>query len=191
LEHPGQVINWLELAGQLLDTALERFGDGQGGFYDTADDAERLVTRPADPTDNATPSGASSIINALVAYSALTGEPRYREAAQLALERVAPLISGHPRFAGYSAAAAEALAAGPIEIAISTDDGLSQPLHDAAVLNAPGGTVIVQGRPDEPGIPLLAGRPLVGGQSAAYVCRDFVCNRPVTTTVDLTTVLTR
>jgi hypothetical protein len=27
-----------------------------GGFYDTADDAERLH-RPADPTDNATPSG--------------------------------------------------------------------------------------------------------------------------------------
>ena len=50
---------WLDLARQLLDVALAHFGTGQGGFYDTADDAERLVARPADPTDNATPSGAS------------------------------------------------------------------------------------------------------------------------------------
>ena len=53
---------WLELAGELLDTALAHFGAGDGGFYDTADDAEQLVTRPADPTDNATPSGLSALI---------------------------------------------------------------------------------------------------------------------------------
>ncbi|MFD0786466.1 thioredoxin domain-containing protein, partial [Micromonospora azadirachtae] len=75
---------WLELAGQLLDVALERFAAPGGGFYDTADDAERLVTRPADPTDNATPSGRSAIVAALVTYGALTGAPRYREAAELA-----------------------------------------------------------------------------------------------------------
>jgi uncharacterized protein YyaL (SSP411 family) len=55
---------WLALAGQLLDTALARFAAPDGGFYDTADDAERLVTRPADPTDNATPSGRSAIVAA-------------------------------------------------------------------------------------------------------------------------------
>jgi uncharacterized protein YyaL (SSP411 family) len=64
---------WLELAGQLLDVALTRFGTGAGGFYDTADDAEQLITRPADPTDNATPSGLASVTAALVAYAALTG----------------------------------------------------------------------------------------------------------------------
>jgi uncharacterized protein YyaL (SSP411 family) len=48
---------WLESAKTLLDVALAHFGTGEGGFYDTADDAEKLVTRPADPTDNATPSG--------------------------------------------------------------------------------------------------------------------------------------
>jgi uncharacterized protein len=191
LEHPGQVINWLELAGELLDTALARFGDGQGGFFDTADDAEKLVTRPADPTDNATPSGTSAIISALLAYSALTGEPSYREAAEQALEKVTPLINGHPRFAGYSAAAAEALISGPMEIAIVTDDELAEPLLATAVLNAPGGTVIVAGPSDRYGVPLLAGRPPVDGAPAAYVCRDFVCNRPVTTAADLTTMLTR
>jgi uncharacterized protein YyaL (SSP411 family) len=38
---------WVALAGQLLRTALERFGDPSGGFYDTADDGESLIYRPA------------------------------------------------------------------------------------------------------------------------------------------------
>ena len=51
---------WLDLAGVLLDAAVTHFTDGHGGFFDTADDAERLVRRPQDPTDNATPSGSAA-----------------------------------------------------------------------------------------------------------------------------------
>ncbi len=170
---------WLESAGELLDTALARFGDGAGGFFDTADDAETLVARPADPTDNATPSGLSSTAAALLAYSALTGEARYREAAQQALETVAPLVAQHARFAGYAAAAAEALVSGPYEIAVATDDP-ADVLARRARLLAPPGAVVVAGRPDVPGVPLLAGRPLLRGQPTAYVCRGFVCDLPVT-----------
>ncbi len=176
---------WLALAGELLDVALEHFGTGHGGFYDTADDAEKLVTRPADPTDNATPSGLSAVCAGLVAYAALTGETRYREAADAALETVGPLIGGHPRFAGYSAAVAEAALAGPYEIAIVTPDPAGDPLVAAAHRHAPPGTVVVAGEPDRPGVPLLADRPYIGGAPAAYVCRGFVCDRPVTTVEDL------
>ncbi|WP_407664387.1 thioredoxin domain-containing protein, partial [Micromonospora parastrephiae] len=86
---------WLTLAGQLLDAALEHFAASGGAYYDTADDAERLVTRPADPTDNATPSGRSALVAGLVAYAALTGETRYREAAEAALATVAPIVARH------------------------------------------------------------------------------------------------
>ncbi|MEU4693408.1 thioredoxin domain-containing protein [Actinoplanes sp. NPDC023714] len=172
---------WLELARGLLDVALERFGSGDGGFYDTADDAEKLLTRPADPTDNATPSGLSAICAALVGYAALSGETSYREAADRALTTAGPLIGGHPRFAGYAAAVAEAALTGPYEIAIVTEDrDAANPLVEAAHWSAPGGTVIVVGEPDRPGVPLLADRPLIEGAPAAYVCRGFVCDRPVT-----------
>ena len=181
---------WLGYAGELLDVALAHFGTGAGGFFDTADDAEKLVTRPADPTDNATPSGLSAICAALVAYSALTGETEYRAAADAALETAGPLIGGHPRFAGYSAAVAEAALAGPYEIAIVTPDGLADPLVVAAYRHAPPGTVIVVGEPDRAGVPLLADRPLIGGAAAAYVCRGFVCDRPVTSVDDLVERLT-
>jgi hypothetical protein len=175
---------WLHLAGQLLDTALARFGAGQGGFYDTADDAERLVARPADPTDNATPSGLASVCAALVAYTALSGDTRYAEAANAALETVAPLAGSHPRFAGYSSAVAEAVVAGPYEIAIVTGDGVDE-MVAAAHRHAPPGSVIVVGVSDQPEVPLLAGRPSAQGTATAYVCRGFVCDRPVTTVADL------
>ncbi|WP_127499619.1 thioredoxin domain-containing protein [Actinoplanes solisilvae] len=182
---------WLEQARELIDVALEHFGTGEGGFYDTADDAERLVTRPADPTDNATPSGLSSICAALVAYAALSGEPSYREAADAALATAGPVIGGHPRFAGYAAAVAEAALTGPYEIAIAAPAGQEGPLLAAALRHAPPGTVIVAGAPDRPGVPLLADRPLQSGVPTAYVCRGFVCDRPVTSPDELVTRLTR
>ncbi|MEV4757478.1 thioredoxin domain-containing protein [Micromonospora sp. NPDC049559] len=182
---------WLELAGTLLDAALAHFGAEGGGFYDTADDAERLITRPADPTDNATPSGLSSLAAALVAYAALTGQVRYREAAERALGTVAPIIARHARFAGYAAAVGEALLSGPYEIAIVTDEPGADPLRAAAQRHAPPGAVVVAGAPDQPGVPLLADRSRLGGEPTAYVCRGFVCDRPVTSVEELVAQLTR
>ncbi|WP_026208212.1 thioredoxin domain-containing protein [Catelliglobosispora koreensis] len=173
---------WLTRAKALLDTAIAQFGDGEGGFFDTAADAERLVTRPADPTDNATPSGLSSLVSALLTYTALTSEPEYHQVAQRALESTGALLAKFPRFAGYAAAAAEALLSGPVEVAVTNDESL----YETALMNAPGGAVIVNGQPDEAGVPLLAGRTQ---QHAAYVCRGFVCDRPVTSSVELTTML--
>ncbi|MGK5738420.1 thioredoxin domain-containing protein [Micromonospora sp. URMC 103] len=176
---------WLDLAGRLLDVALERFAAPGGGFYDTADDAERLVARPADPTDNATPSGRSALVAALVTYAALTGETRYREAAEAALGTVAPIVGRHARFTGYAATVGEALLSGPYEIAVVTDQPAGKPLLAAAHRHAPPGAVVVAGRSDQPGVPLLADRPMVDGRPTAYACRGFVCDRPVTDVVDL------
>ncbi len=176
---------WLELAGQLLDTALAHFSDGAGGFYDTADDAERLIVRPADPTDNATPSGLSSMAAALAAYAALTGQLRYREAAEAALGRVAAMAKRHARFVGYACAVGEALVGGAYEIAIVGRGREADAMVAAAWRLAPPGTVIVAGEPDAPGVPLLAQRPIRDGRPTAYVCRGFVCDAPVSSEQEL------
>jgi uncharacterized protein YyaL (SSP411 family) len=176
---------WLDLARQLLDTAIDHFADDKGGFFDTADDAERLVSRPADVTDNATPAGVSSIAAALTAYSALTSDVQKREKAEEALSTVALVARTHGRFTGYAAATGEALVAGPLEIAIATGNRDQEPLLAAAWWHAPGGTVIVAGEPDRPGVPLLEDRPLRDDSPTAYVCRGFVCDLPVTALEDL------
>jgi uncharacterized protein len=170
---------WLELATGLLDAALVHFGDGVGGFYDTADDAEQLLTRPRDAADNASPSGTSALIHALVTAHALTGEGRYRDAAEAALATVAPLMAQAPRFAGWSLVAAVAMAEGPEEIAVVGPAGPERDALAEAARRRPGAVVIVADGPSE-AIPLLAGRTPVDGRPAAYVCRGFVCERPVT-----------
>ncbi len=171
---------WLALAGSLLDSALTHFPAGGGAFYDTADDAEQLVSRPQDPTDNATPSGASALAGALVSYAALAGSGRHREVADAALGRVAQIIGRYPRFAGWAAAVAEASLAGPRQVAVVGGGAAADALRAAAWRSTSPGAVVVAGVPDATDVPLLADRPLVGGEPAAYVCQGFVCDRPVT-----------
>ena len=114
---------WLLEAGALLDFALAHFGDGAGGFFDTGDDAEQLVRRPKDPTDNAAPSGSSALANALVTYSALTGSLEHRSAAEAALVIVSGLGTRQPRFLGWALAAAEAVVSGPVQVAVVGEPG--------------------------------------------------------------------
>ncbi len=170
---------WLDAATSIIDTAVSRFGDGAGGFHDTADDAEQLVRRPKDPTDNATPSGASALVMALVAASALTGSSAYRAVAESAVASVAHVATGQPRFFGWLLASAEALLDGPVQVAV-VGEAASGPLTSLAWRERPPGAVVVSGEPDEPGRALLAERPLIGGAAAAYVCRGMVCDLPVT-----------
>lgn len=174
---------WLTFAGLLLDTVLERFTAGDGTLYDTADDAERLIRRPQDPTDNAVPSGWTAAAGALLGYAALTGSARHRDAAGRALGVVRSLGGRAPRFVGWGLAVAEARLDGPREIAVvgPGDDPGTRALHRAALLATAPGAVVAVGEPGaEEAAPVLRDRPLVGGLPAAYVCRDFTCDTPVT-----------
>ena len=182
---------WLERAGAILELALTHFAADDGGFFDTADDAEALVARPRDPSDNASPSGLSSMVHALSTYAALTGSGRHRDAAEAALASVATLAERAPRFAGWSLAAAESMLDGPVEIAIVGEWSEERDELEARARREPGAVVVVAGGAggaDEP-IPLLAGRTPVAGRAAAYVCRHLVCERPVTTVADLDAAL--
>ena len=114
LHQAGGGARWLGEAARLLELALGHFGDGEGGFYDTSDDAEQLFTRPRSQADNAEPSGSSAVAGALLTYAALTGSNRHREAADAALAAAGTLAAREPRFAGWSLAVAEAAAAGPL-----------------------------------------------------------------------------
>jgi uncharacterized protein len=138
---------WLGLAGQLLDVALDRFADGAGGFYDTPDDGEPLVYRPADPADGPSPSGTFAAAGALLSYAALTGSARHREAALAALGVAAVLGARYPRAAGAGLAVAEAVLSGPAEIAVvgPPGDPRTAGLHRAALLAAPPGAVLALG----------------------------------------------
>ncbi|MFF0433359.1 thioredoxin domain-containing protein [Streptomyces sp. NPDC004327] len=173
---------WLEFAGFLLDIVLDQFTAEGGALYDTAHDAERLIRRPQDPTDTATPSGWTAAAGALLSYAAHTGSEPHRAAAEAALGVVKALGPRAPRFIGWGLAAAEALRDGPREIAVvgAPDDEGFRALWRTALRSGAPGAVIAAGLPDGEEFPLLRDRPLVDGRAAAYVCRHFVCDAPAT-----------
>ncbi|PKW25818.1 thioredoxin domain-containing protein [Phycicoccus duodecadis] len=171
---------WFAAATELLDRALLRFVDDDGTVHDTAHDAPTLFSRPASRSDNAEPAGASALAHALLTAAALGGPTRHRAAAEQALAACGSVATGEPRFAGWALAVAEAVAAGPLQVAVVGDGPDAEALLAAVRRSGSPGLVHVAGAPDAPGIPLLASRPLVDGRAAAYVCRGFVCDRPVT-----------
>ncbi|MFJ7023120.1 thioredoxin domain-containing protein [Streptomyces sp. NPDC101117] len=175
---------WLDFAGFLLDHVLARFVDEESGaLFDTAADAERLIRRPQDPTDNAVPSGWSAAAGALLGYAAHTGSEPHRRAAERALGVVKALGPRVPRFIGWGLAVAEALLDGPREIAVvgpALSDEATRALHRTALLGTSPGAVVAAGAAESDEFPLLAGRPLQQGAPAAYVCRNFTCDAPTT-----------
>jgi uncharacterized protein YyaL (SSP411 family) len=195
----------LDQAGVLLDACLAHFADGSGGFFDTAEDAETLVRRPQNLTDDATPAGQSALAQALLTYAALTGSTLHRAAAEAALGATRVLGSTYPRAAGWGLAAAAALLAGPAEIAIVGADsgggaasgalartlGVMTDLERAAWMSTSPGAVIAVAQSSGPPAwaPLLEDRGAIDGLPTAYVCRQFVCLRPVTTVGDLAAAL--
>jgi uncharacterized protein YyaL (SSP411 family) len=181
--------SWLDAAHGLLDTALTHFTDPDRGgrWFDTADDAEALLVRPADPVDGATPSGASLVAEALLTFAHLAAEPeRYINAAAATLASATPILARSPRGGGHWLAVTEAAVRGPIQIAVACT-GPDSELLSAARRFAPGGAIVVGGA--EGSSTLLDGRGLVHGQDAAYVCRGQMCDLPVTTAGDLAAAL--
>jgi uncharacterized protein YyaL (SSP411 family) len=87
----------LAFAMQLADRLLEHFEDKEhGGFFFTSDDHESLVHRPKPLADEATPSGNGVAVEALQALALLSGELRFRDAAERALRAAWPAIARTP-----------------------------------------------------------------------------------------------
>ncbi len=179
---------WFIAARELADTMLARFADPRGGFFDTRDDHEQLITRPKDLQDNATPSGNAMAVTVLLKLAAFTGDARYTDAADSTLRALQPALGQHPAaFAQWLCALDFALGA-PKEIAIVDDAsaGSGQVSGDARKLldvvfaeYRPHQVVACAGAGDAARIPLLEGRPRVNGRATAYVCRNFTCQLPV------------
>ena len=93
--------SYLTRAVGLADCLLKLFFDGErGGFYPYASDGEQLLTRTKEAYDGAMPSGNSIAALVLFRLSRLTGEMRWREAADLHLSWLAGAAEGYP--AGHS-----------------------------------------------------------------------------------------
>lgn len=173
---------WYSTAEKLTVEMLDHFKDPQGGFFDTRDDHETLITRPKDIQDNATPSGNALAASALLAMSAYSARGEWRDMAEHMLASVQDLVVRYPLGFGKWLCA--------MDFALS-------PINEVAILGAPNHTrtrqmvetlwhqyrphlvaAISDFPPPSGSPPLLEDRPLVDALPTAYVCHNFFCQRP-------------
>jgi uncharacterized protein YyaL (SSP411 family) len=175
---------WVVRAREIADAMIEWFWDDQtGAFFDTAKDAEQLITRPRDVTDNATPSGTSLAVELLLQLSELQQDAEYRRRAVSILETLAESMTRYPTAFGHLLGCADLEINGAIEVALVGDveSAAFKTLERAVGEQYVPSLVLVGGEAAESAhIKLLEDRPLIDGKPTAYVCRSYSCDRPVT-----------
>jgi uncharacterized protein YyaL (SSP411 family) len=179
---------WFLAARELADAVLGHFADPAGGFFDTADDHEALISRPKGVQDNALPSGGAMATLVLLRVAALTGEGRHRDAAEAALRQVAPLAQRYPTAFAHWLVAQQLALAEVDEVAIVGDSAADDTRALLAIVRAgyrPDVVLAVSATPDASAVPLLHDRVARDGRATAYVCHGFACRQPVTEPADL------
>ena len=180
---------WFTAARELADLTLAHFAAPGGGFYDTSDDHERLLTRPRDLQDGVQPCGGSLATLVLLQLGAYTGDGRYLDAAEAALAPLQPPMASSPLGFGTWLSALDLTLAPPTEVAIA---GAGPDELLAAVRSAWRPNVLVAaGDGEAAAVPLLWGRGALDGRPAAYVCTGSTCEQPVTTADALSALLDR
>ncbi len=180
---------YLQKAIDLNAMMLKYFWDGKGGgFYFTADDADRVLVRKKEIYDGAVPSGNAVAMSNFLRLARLTGHQEYEEKAA-ALSRafsdsIAPSPGAYTQFM-----IALDLARGPsYEVVIVGDPQAEDTKAMVGALRkafVPNKVVIFRPAGEEaPDITSLAGftkdLAYLNNKATAYVCRAFRCELPTT-----------
>ncbi|HTA73716.1 MAG TPA: thioredoxin domain-containing protein [Gemmatimonadaceae bacterium] len=166
---------WLAQARSIAKAIDVYFWDeSHRAFFDTAVDADPLIVRPKDVTDNATPSGTSLTTALYLHLAELTGDAALRERADWVLSTLAESMTTHAPAFGFLLGAADTVVHGALQVALAGD---AAALANVVATTYIPSLVLAGGTAD---VELLQDRPAIGGRPTAYVCRGFVCDRPVT-----------
>ncbi|HYC82072.1 MAG TPA: thioredoxin domain-containing protein [Solirubrobacterales bacterium] len=201
---------WFEAAGEVAEAMLTRFADPErGGFFSTSSDHEELIVRRKEVGDHPIPSGNSAAALGLLRLAALSGERRYRDAAEGIFGLFAKPASEHPDAFAHLLRAIDFATARVREVALVAPADADGAAADGGRAAADGGAVgaavadlaavvraeyrphlvLAAGPEGAEQPPLLAGRTLLDGRPAAYVCENFACQLPVSDPVELRALL--
>jgi uncharacterized protein YyaL (SSP411 family) len=170
-------LRWLREADRLARLAAELFADEErGGFFLSPADGEVLVARKKDLEDHPTPSGNSMLAYVLLRLARIYGDDELAQRAVGVFRLVHGAATRVPSAFGHALIALELHFSPPRELAIVGP--VDSPVARAALEPFQPDTVVAIGPAED--VPLLAGKHLVDGQPAVYICENFACQAPVT-----------
>ncbi|HSE82668.1 MAG TPA: thioredoxin domain-containing protein [Gaiellaceae bacterium] len=180
-------LRWLEEARRLAELLVELFADEtRGGFYVDAQDGDGLVARRKEFDDHPTPAGNSMAAYVLLRVARIYGDDKLEKQAVGVFRLAHSLMERAPAAVSHLLCALDLHFAPPQEIAVVGD---SEELRNAALGGYRPNAVFAFSPEPTDVIPLLAGKDLLDGRPAAYVCERFACQRPVTTAGELAALL--
>jgi uncharacterized protein len=177
-------LRWLQEANRLARLAVDLFADDErGGFFLSPADGEELVARKKDLEDHPTPSGNSMLASVLLRLARIYGDDELERRAVGVFRLVHGAATRVPSAFGHALTALDLHFSPPRELAIvgPVDSRVAR----AALEPFQPNNVVAVGPSDE--VPLLAGKTLVDGKPAVYVCERFACQAPVTEPAGLST----
>jgi uncharacterized protein len=180
-------LRWLEEANRLARLAAKLFGDEErGGFFLTPSHGERLIARQKTFDDHPTPSGNSMLAFVLLRLARIYGDDELERQAVGVFRLIRDALSRAPQAFGHALTGLDLHLSPPRELAI-----VGPPWSEvarAALEPFQPQTVVAVGPAEQ--VPLLAGKGLVDGRPAVYVCESFACAAPVTEPENLSKALT-
>jgi uncharacterized protein len=180
-------LRWLEEANRLARLAIELFGDEErGGFFLTPAHGEQLIARQKGFDDHPTPSGNSMLAFVLLRLARIYGDDELERRAVGVFRLIRDALARAPQAFGHALSALDLHFSPPRELAILGP--VESDVARAALAPFEPSSVVAVG-PAE-GVPLLAGKTLVDGKPAVYVCENFACGAPVTEPDNLSKALT-
>jgi uncharacterized protein YyaL (SSP411 family) len=180
---------WLHQALSLQETLDAHYADDVGGgYFNNADDHERLLAREKPSQDGALPSGNSVAALNLLRLAELTGDDRYHERASMLFSAFHETLTRSPT------ALSEMLLALDFELEPTKEIVVIRPPSggDLATMLAPLRSthlpnrilvVVTEGEElsaHAAAVPLVAGKLALEGKVTAYVCENRVCKHPTT-----------
>jgi uncharacterized protein YyaL (SSP411 family) len=165
----------------------EFWDEENGGFFFTSADHEELIVRNKDFFDNATPSGNSAGADVLLRLAKFYGDEKYERFATTVLRLSGNQLKRYPQGFGRALSAMEFHLASVKEIVVigPRRNMLEREVQTTYLPSA----VIAVAEDADDDLPVLAGRQSLEGHPTAFVCENFVCQRPVTELDDLRNLL--
>ena len=189
---------WLSKAKELSDQMIDLFGDeNKGAFFLAGKDAERLILRNKPDYDGALPAGNSAAALSLLRLGQMTMETKYTKAGEGILREFSGRLKQIPSSLTHMLTALDFWLGPRQEIVIAgkfeskETKQMLRLIYDKFLPN----TVVLlheegkSGQEIESIVPFIKGQNMIDDRATAYVCENFVCNRPVNKLKDFERIL--